>query len=78
MMSHILYSKGRLLDNFNREDSIRKLARMTHKPEREIAKRLLNGHQKKIKSADSLEALFRLMRKFQTRGLDVYIKTKGD
>ncbi len=75
---HVLYSKGRLRLNFNREDSIRQLSRLTHKPEDEIIERLLNGERKKIKSSDSLESLFRLKRKLEARGLDVYIETDAE
>jgi len=74
-VAHTLYSSGRLRLNFNREDAIRQLARMTLKPEDEIRAKLLNGKRKKIKSSESLETIFMLKRKFEARGLNVYIES---
>ena len=76
-MSHILYSRGRLLAGVSKPAAVEQLSVITKKESDRVEEKLLSGKRKRIKSSDTLGPLVRLKSKFQDAGLDVYIDS-GD
>jgi hypothetical protein len=77
-MRHVLYSRGRLLEDADQIDAIVELSSITRRTVEEVERRLLSGERKRIKSSDSLTKLFRLEKKLKASGLDVYIEVEED
>jgi len=75
-LSHVLYSRGRILDEFNYFESLDKLSETTHRPKKEVEERILNGERKRLKSSSCLKKLISLESKFKEIGLDVYIEVQ--
>jgi len=77
-VSHILYSRGRLFDEFNYFDSLDKLSEVTRRSKQQVEEFLLNGEHKRLKSSSCLKKLIRLESKLKKIGLDVYIEMQEE
>ena len=75
-MTHILYSRGKLLAGFDKTLTLENLSEITQKDIQAVKKYLLSGRLKRIKSSQSLELLTELKNQLQAAGLDVYIKSE--
>jgi len=75
-MTHILYTRGKLISAADREVAIEQMASMTSKTKEQIEERLLSGKRRRIKSSDSLNKLMRLELMLKEAGFDVYIDKK--
>ena len=74
--THILYSRGHLLDGMNYFQSLQKIAELTRRNPQEVEELVLSGQRKKMRSSNSLKNLILLEAKFKELGLDVYIESE--
>lgn len=74
--THILYSRGHLLDGMDYFTSLQKIAELTRRNPQEVEELVLNGQRKKMRSSNSLKNLILLEAKFKELGLDVYIESE--
>jgi len=72
--THVLYSRGRLFDDVDYFDALKKLSKITKRTEQQIESSLLSGERTRLKSSNSLDKLMRLEKKLKSNGLDVYIE----
>jgi len=75
-LSHVLYSRGRLFDEFDYVESLSKLSNVTRRTEEQVEQRLLSGEQRRVKSSYSLKKIMRLEKKLKSLGLDVFIEVE--
>lgn len=76
LISHVLYSRGRILDEFNYFDSLDQLSKTTRRTKQQVEEFILNGERKRLKSSPCLKKIMSLESKFKKIGLDVYIEMK--
>ena len=73
-LSHVLYSRGRLFDEFDYFEALSKLSIITHRSKKDLEEELLNGEKKRVKSSFSLKKIMYLEKKLKDIGLDVFIE----
>ena len=74
--THVLYSRGHLLDGADYFQSLRAIAELTKRNPQEVEELVLSGQRRKMRSSDSLKNLILLEAKFRELGLDVYIESE--
>lgn len=73
-VAHVLYSRGRVYDEFNYFEALEKISAVTRRTKQQVEERILNGERKRLKSSNSLKKLLLLETKLKNVGLDVYIE----
>jgi len=77
-VSHVLYSRGRVFDEFDYFDALQKISEVTRRTKQQVEERILNGERKRLKSSHCLKTILLLETKLKNVGLDVYVETENN